>query len=331
MRGEEVPATPSEDRRKKTRFSSDGSGDDSRDIFGFGAPSSLASTRHSSEVEVEIDELPESPVKTTRASQNSGASAKFRPIFNDDQEHPRRKPIFGSSAAFGSRSANAASKSESDSSMDITAGPSGSEIPASDGLPPPIASGNASTSDGKSHSQFALHPPSPPPGLRLNQRSGPSRTKTTGTKPKGGLGLPVQDEIVDEESSDSVEIQVTRNVAWGARNRDAAQSSSDILDDMLIQPRPSSPLPESDSGSVIEDLDLSGDLRQALTISSVSMDADNVVRESRDSTAWLAFVQGHQNSSSHRSGEGIWNAGEVAEGDSEDWESEPDGWNASQD
>jgi hypothetical protein len=171
--------------------------------------------------------------------------------------------------------------------------------------------------------EYALYPPTPAHKKHPTARSNPKPSRSN-------QALGDQAGEVEPLASDDEDIIVTHNLAWGAHPDWFARernSELDLHDDALgktvLPRRPQSQTPEINPAAD-EDLDISENLSQALSISASDAGHD-ASREPHDGAA--SNVQGREVLTLFRVASGIWGAGEIDD-DGEDWESEPDGWNA---
>lgn len=323
MRGEEIPFTPSEGRRKKKYRT--GTESHVEELAKDGVVSSrIGSSAQPAESDAEIDELPESPVKPRRAPAGArGSTSNFRPIF--DEPPINRSPIFGTSAATHQRIIAAISPSAALDPTESTPNPRSSPPAESGSLHGHVVMGTGAGSE------FALHPPSPPPHAKQPAQHSNFRI----ARKNHSREIPTSDEEEDTSFSGHKDVVFSRNLAWGSHPRWLADLSSEdhneeknAFGEPILSP-PRSPTGDTSPASN-DELDISGNLRQALTISSTR--DEDVAREAREAVpvAWPALLQGHQDFSMSRAASGIWDVGEMDD-HVEDWESEPDGWNGSRD
>lgn len=326
MRGEDIPYTPSEGRRQKRwRESPPHHGDPGTDIPN---GSRNSPTLHCDEEQTggggDIDELPESPVKPRYAS-SIGSRPGFKPIFDETSSTTRTFPPHPTAhdGTYPTKPAPILENANRWSAGSSSQPHSGEQSPVN------VVMG---TTAGVVGPEYALYPPSPPAHKQHSARSN-SRVS------RGGQAPDVSHDEVDEvERSASDHVVISHNLAWGTRaDWLARQGVSDLdLDDddfgkTVLPPRSQPPTPEI-RPTVDNDLEISDNLRQALTISAfcAGHNIPNIPREPRVAAASHRFMQGREDLSLSRVESGIWDIGEV-DVDDEDWESEPDGWNASRD
>jgi hypothetical protein len=326
MRGEDIPYTPSEGRRKRRWRESPEHHSDQAANIPLGSKNSP--TRQHNEAQAEnnggIEELPESPVKPRYPPASIGSGSGFRPIFDGAPSITRASPSHTKRSSTHARASPSTSAPIPQNTKRRRAGSSS----------PPQFSKQSSdnivitTAKDVVGPEYVLYPPSP------HKQHSTSRSNPRIPNQAPDSSRNKMDEVGRSPSGEE-DVVISHNLAWGVRPDWLARegiSDLDVDDDALgktiLPPRPPSPTPEIHP-TADTDLEISDNLSQALTISAFDA-GHNVPRGLREAAASYNFVQGREDLSLSRTGSGIWGVGEVDD-DGEDWESEPDGWNASPD
>lgn len=324
MRGEDIPYTPSEGRRiRRWRESPEHQSDQ---VTNIPVRSRNSSTRQHDEVRDDnggIEELPESPVKPRYPPTSIGFSSGFRPIFDAAPSITPTSPSHPTSSGHDRASPTTSAPIAQNTKRQ---GAGSSSLPQfSKQSSGHVVIGTAKDVVGP---EYVLYPPSPPHKQHSTSRSDPKVFNQAPDIPRHNM-----DEV--ERPASCEEVLISHNLAWGARPDWLAREGTsgmdldgDTLGKTILPPRSPSPTPEIRL-TADTDLEISDNLSQALMICLFDA-GHNVPQELRDAAASHNFAQGREDLSPHGAGSGIWGAGEADE-EEEDWESEPDGWNASPD
>lgn len=357
MRGE-LPYTPSEGRRKRVRVDSleppahslPGGGVAKRGGGGDGFTSDSTSDHQD-----EPTTLPDSPVKKRIGGlpaariQSIDDSSSFRAIFDDlppiksdSLFKPRRVDSLQSGKSSRSRTPNPLDDQRHDADTAHRADLKGAE-----------------QLDDETDGSAPLLPPSPPPNDKAiratatsSKHSGVANMRKRKSKDDPDaemIEVPMGSGVAAEDDSDISSFIVTRAVPWqavqirknpledvrGSAIEDEGVEGIGQLFSRLNRTSPTPPLlhPPTDPRGTSQDSDLEGDFSRTLSMSQMP---DAYLEEERHEAMLLqqlltnAGGSGKNGSYLRESSGAVWDAGE---GDDvgEDWESEPEGWNASPD